>query len=201
MIKKKWIRPLSISSIVIILGGISGCSGYIPPLLVLRANYNVSRGEYQTAVVDYLRASGNSEYDAWISYNLGNVYHALGENEGAVEMWERSRQSDAADLLFGASFNRGVYAYERGLYDEALAQFRTALEVAPSSLAAKRNYELALEKLRAEEEIGEAGEAGDPVNPIPDQSGNRILDYVGRKEEQRWRANAERSVEPGVQDW
>lgn len=192
-----WRLSLAFVSLIVF----AGCGGYVPHLLVMRANYNVSRGQYQNAVVDYLRASENTDYNHWISYNLGNVYHALGENTGAVEMWERALESDTAELMFGASFNRGVFLYERGRYREALEQFKVALQVAPTSRAAKKNFELTLEKIQAEEEIGRSNDSTAPVKAVADQSSSRILDYVGRKEEQRWRANAEQAVDPSVQDW
>jgi hypothetical protein len=59
------------------------CNAYFPHLRVIRANYNVSRGEYQPAIVDYLRAQEVPDYSEWISYNLGTVYHYLGESGAA----------------------------------------------------------------------------------------------------------------------
>jgi tetratricopeptide (TPR) repeat protein len=181
------------------------CGQEFPQLRVVRGNYSVSRGDYQKAIVDYLRAREHSEYVPWISYNLGNVYHFLGEAEAAVEQWNRAQNVDVPDLQFGAAFNRGVYYFEQGRYEEALEQFRFALLVDPSNRAAKQNFEITYERLESGSgltrdstsmEEGRSGESGGE-----ESTATRMLDYVRRKEEQRWRANAERSPTEEVRDW
>ena len=189
--------------IVALVTALASCNAYFPHLRVIRANYNVSRGEYQPAVVDYLRARDDSEVEPWLSYNLGNVYHFLGESPAAVEEWEASRDSGVEDLMFGSSFNRGVFLYEQGRFDEAIGEFRFALQIDPGSRAAKNNLELTLEKIAAGSELeGEttAGTSGAGSNQDDDGT-TRMLDYVRRKEEQRWRANSGDGVAPDAQDW
>jgi tetratricopeptide (TPR) repeat protein len=183
------------------------CNAYFPHLRVIRANYNVSRGEYQPAIVDYLRAQDAPEYAEWISYNLGTVYHYLGEAGAAGERWEEARASGVDDLVFGSSFNRGVFLFEQGRYAEAFREFRFALMVNPSNRPAKANLELTLERMAAGSELeGEGGRGDTRDGETPDDStaaggSNRMLDYVRRKEEQRWRANSEESVPEGERDW
>ncbi|POR03593.1 hypothetical protein AU468_04930 [Alkalispirochaeta sphaeroplastigenens] len=183
-----------------------GCNAYGPHFLVLEGNYSVSRGEYQAAIVSYLRAQEAGEYGPWLSYNLGNVYHYLGESGAALERWDSSREVDSRDILFGASFNSGVYYFEQGRYRDARRQFRIALEVNPSSVAAKQNLELTLERLSAEADLTGAGGAVERPGTVREISpggagANRMLDYIKRREEQRWRANQETRVSPDVQDW
>ncbi|SIQ64232.1 Tetratricopeptide repeat-containing protein [Alkalispirochaeta americana] len=192
--------------VVVVIFSLPGCNIHRPHILALGGNYSVSRGEYQAAIVSYLRAQESAEYSPWLSYNLGNVYHYLGESEAALERWDSSRESDSRELLFGASFNSGVYYFEQGRYREARRQFRIALEVNPSSVAAKQNFELTLERLSAEADLTGAGgltERAGPASGIsPGGAGtNRMLDYIKRREEQRWRANQETRVSPDVQDW
>ena len=194
---------LSITSIGILWMLVS-CNAYVPHLQVVRANYNVSRGEYQPAIVDYLRAQETAQFGNWLSYNLGNVYHFLGEAEAADDRWEAARSSNVTDLLFGASFNQGVYLYEQGRYGEALAQFRFALSVEPESVAAKNNFELTLEKIEAGSELAGRSRASTESGSGVSQDGTgatRMLDYMRRTEEQRWRANLDAGVSPTASDW
>ncbi|MCG8479542.1 MAG: hypothetical protein MI724_10635 [Spirochaetales bacterium] len=194
---------MSLASIGFLLVLVS-CNAYLPHLQVVRANYNVSRGEYQPAIVDYLRAQETAQFEDWLSYNLGNVYHFLGESEAADDRWESARTSNVTDLLFGASFNQGVYLYEQGRYEEALTEFRFALSVEPQSVAAKNNFELTLEKIEAGSELAGRGSvsAGGGSSSSEDGTGaTRMLDYMRRKEEQRWRANVEVGVSPAAEDW
>lgn len=201
-------RALLASLLLITVFLTSGCNVYRSHLLTIRANYNVSRGEYQPAIVDYLRARESGQFDHWLAYNLGNVYHYLGESNAALERWDFSRASDARDLRYGASFNRGVYFFEQGRYREARTQFRTALEVDPTSVAAKRNLELTLERLTAEADLtgdippgSETSTSGAATAADGSGGGNRMLDYMRRREEQRWRANQQHRVAPDVEDW
>jgi tetratricopeptide (TPR) repeat protein len=204
-------RPLATPMYAVVLAAafaITSCAPYAPHARVARANYNVSRGEYQAAIVDYLRALETDEYDDWLAYNLANVYHFLGESEAAVDRWERAQTGDVEDLLFGASFNTGVYLYEQGRYNEAFDRFRFALTIDPSSVDAKRNLELAIEKIAAETELSnETGDAATVQDPEAEEqqqgssAGTRMLDYVRRKQEQRWRATRESVPSTEARDW
>lgn len=187
---------------------LSGCNLYGPHFLTARANYNVSRGEYQPAIVDYLRAREGGQFDHWLAYNLGNVYHFLGESNAALERWDHARSSESRDLVFRASFNRGVYFLEQGRYREARRHFRTALELEPANRAAKWNLELALERISAEADLTSETASMDPAagTTRADTSGaggggSRMLDYMRRREEQRWRASRQVDVDPDVEDW
>ena len=184
------------------VGGLLSCTPYTPHLRVARANYNVSRGEYQAAIVDYLRALESEGYERWLSYNLANVYHYLGESGAALDRWTFARDGSVEDLVFGASFNTGVYLYEQGRYTSAFEQFRFALVIDPGSIEAKLNLELTLEKIAAESELTE--ESGGSVSTEgSDEPGasTRMLDYIRRKEEQRWRAATEQRSVEGDRDW
>lgn len=200
-------RILATLGTVFVFLGIASCTPYTPHARVVRANYNVSRGEYQAAIVDYLRALESEQYELWLSYNLANVYHYLGESGAAVERWDDAQGGDVADLIFGAAFNSGVYLYERGHYEEAFDRFRYALTIDPMNVDAKQNLELTLGKISAEAEIGEDGDTSPSTTEVDNAevggpgTGTRMLDYVRRKEEQRWRASSESTPETGVRDW
>ncbi len=205
-------KKLGTIAMTLVLGGLvlplAGCNVYRPHLLTIRANYNTSRGEYQPAIVDYLRARDGGHFERWLAYNLGNVYHFLGESNAALERWEFARDTDAAPLIYNASFNRGVYFLEQGRYREARNQFRTALEVEPASVDAKRNFELTLERLSAETDLTgdlpseDSAEAPTgAVSPPESTGGSRMLDYMRRREDQRWRANQQMLADPDVEDW
>ena len=66
----------------------SSCSNSQIYIDVIEGNYAFSRGEYQEANLAYLKVKGEEPFDEYISYNLGNVYYALGEIDSAFEEWE-----------------------------------------------------------------------------------------------------------------
>ncbi|MFW5643127.1 MAG: tetratricopeptide repeat protein [Alkalispirochaeta sp.] len=187
---------------LILLGS---CSGEWPHARVIQGNYNVSRGEYQRSIVDYLQARGETVYEPWIAYNLGNVYHFLGEADAALDQWDIAQETDVPDLQFGARFNRGVYYLEQGRYEAAVTAFRSALLVDPTSVAAKGNFEIALSRLQSASDFSGEEErlddTGDDDDATPETTATRMLDYVRRKEEQQWRANAEAQTPLEEQDW
>lgn len=197
---------------------LAGCSSGGPMITVLRGNLAYGRGDYQTALVHYLAAEEDAEDRGWLLFNTGNVYYALGEQEAALTAWADARTvSTPADpggdapagstlLIHAASYNRGVLLYQRGDYQDAYDEFRYALTVNPQSMAAKTNLELALRRIRSAEQAEEVGggAAGNGSDGEPDEAGAatlRILEYVRRKEAQRWFANRESDDSSDPRDW
>lgn len=187
---------------LVILPFLAGCAPLHSHLEVLQGNYFFSRGDYQESIVSYLTLLEEPEVGEYVSYNLGNVYQALGEGNAALRMWEEAERSEDASLLFRVSFNRGVFYFERGEYAEAFDAFKEALRLNDSSLSAKINLELTLLRLNAEEQLtpqsgeqqgGEAQEIGSEAL--------RVLEFVRRKEQQRWEANRETETSEFRRDW
>lgn len=179
----------------------TSCLRFEPYYFVFKGNNDFKKGDFQSANVEYLKSAKYEEYSAWISYNLGTVYNALGENDAAQEEWEKVVLSRNKDLEFLSTFNLGTVYYKQGRYEEAFNSFRNALILVPESNPAKINLEYTLQKLQAK------GGDQDKVPPqlpggsrFPDEI-NRILEYIQRKEEYIWRSPD--TVEPSkeVLDW
>lgn len=167
---------------------LSSCDGSSAHLAVLRGNHAFEQGDYQEATVLYLRHREHATYGGWIAYNLGNVYHSLGEFSAAVDMWDAAAGVEDPELGFAVAFNRGVLAYERGQYQRAYELFREALRINAASIAAKRNLELTLRKLEAGENLDDrdGGEEEGGAQQELSSDAVRILEYVRRKEEAQW---------------
>ena len=182
---------------------LSGCSVGGPMLAVLQGNLAYGRGEYQVALVHYLSAQENVSDRGWLLFNSGNVYYALGEQDAALSAWNDARQGGITLLIHAASYNRGVLFYQRGDYRDAYDEFRYALSVNAKSVAAKANLELALQKIRSAEQAEQIGEeaAGEGPGDEADDASLRILEYVRRKEAQRWYANRESDDTTDLRDW
>ncbi len=191
-----------------------GCSSAGPVLAVIRGNMAYGRGDYQAALLRYLSADDEA-YQGWLLYNAGNVYFALGEQDAALEAWDQARKAviegnavsrtAAATLVHAASYNRGVLFYQRGEYRAAYDEFRYALTVESGNVAAKENLELSLHKTRAAEQGSQIGSGVDPVSGQTDDDRGpttmRILEYVRRKEAQRWYASREIDAITDPRDW
>lgn len=193
---------------------LSGCSAGAPMLSVLRGNVAYARGDFQSALVHYLATEEDVSDRAWLMFNVGNVYYAMGEQEAALAAWSDAQVASGipeatsldarqTTLVHAASYNRGVLLFQQGRFDAARDEFRYALEVNSRSMAAKRNLEITLARLESAEQASEPRETqGDgPPDPSDDEQTIRILEYVRRKEAQRWFANREDEELGDVQDW
>jgi len=185
---------------VIVLVG--ACGAGDPYVSVIEGNYAFGQGRYQDATVRYLQALSRGSYSDWISYDLGNVYHSLGESDAALQMWKRASHSADSSLRFGVAFNQGVQFYELGDYPEAYASFRRALEFDSSNINAKINLELTLQKLQPTAESPSTQQPVPPKTPeITNQDSQRVLDYVRRKEAQEWAPGKTKPPQPAANDW
>lgn len=178
------------------------CGGSSPHLAVLQGNYAFGRGDYQTATVHYLTANAREDHEPWIDYNLGNVYYALGELDAALEQWEVAAADAPDEILFGVHFNRGVLYYELAHYESAYREFRDALEIDGSSVEAKINLELSLQKSGGVEGGPSARGtiSGSESEEVGAQAA-RVLQYIRRKERQRWSGDDDTIEQPSSNDW
>ena len=199
------LNSLVACSVLVVLGSCSSATAHIA---VARANQNFGRGNFQRAMVAYLRLLSIERYSSLLAYNLGNVYHSLGEGEAALRMWDNARTTASQKLLFNIVFNKGVQFYEQGRYQEAFEQFRHALELNGSDLDTKLNLELSLRKLRAGEAIA-ANRRSSPTatteseaDSTTDTESLRLLEYIRRKEGQIWSALLQPTGRsPADRDW
>ena len=168
----------------------SGCGAYLPHALVLRANYNAGRGEYETALRDYRRAAELGGHEQALAYNRGNIDHLEGRYVGALRSWELADRGDDRELRFRVAFNRAVHSFDQGDFGDALQRFRGALTLDPGNAAARVGFELSLQRLEAERELQHSDDAALPTGSttgLSDASA-AVLNAAARSEERRWRA-------------
>jgi tetratricopeptide (TPR) repeat protein len=189
-------------AVLITLGVAVGCGFGDPYVSVVEGNYAYGQGRYQDSTVHYLQAISKGSYGDWISYDLGNVYHSLGESDAALQMWRRAAASNDTTLRYGTSYNLGVQYYELGDYEKAYNSFRKALEYNPSSINAKVNLELSLRKLQPTTDSSSFEQPKPSDKPaISEQDSRRVLDYVRRKEAQEWVPGKTQAPESAPDDW
>ncbi len=182
---------------------LSGCSKAQVYYQVASGNWAYDRGDYQDAIIDYLNAGRSGLYSGYTAYDLGNVYHALGEGEAAAVEWAKAERSNDPTLRGSTLFNEGILAYEIGHYRVAYLAFRRTLEIDPSDISAKIDLELAYQKMRTQENPpgGGAGPS-EPIRVVKDKSQvNRELDFIREKEDQHWKAAEKAPPAPEVPDW
>ena len=104
---------------------------------MLYGNYHYTQGEFGRATISYIRGLEGGGAEPFIHYNLGNVYHALGEAEAAVGTLESVLDGDEGpELASRVNFNLGSIAYQLGRYEQAVARYVDALSADPDDVEA-----------------------------------------------------------------
>ena len=156
-------------------------------LNVVEGNYAFSRGEYQEANLDYLKVNDKKFFRDYLSYNLGNVYYALGEIDSAFTEWQSIDNESVNDITIRSFFNTGVLLFELSRYEEAYKIFRKILELDSSNVNAKINLEHCIQKMNftTENRINSQDSSMEGFEKAEDVS--RVLDFVKRRESHAWK--------------
>lgn len=187
---------ISLGGLVLLL---ASCTEWGGGWAIAQGNAAFQRGEFQKASLSYLAAQDAGSSLDVVHYNLGNVYNALGETNTALAVWAQIGQPGSEELAYRLAFNRGYLLYQRGQYEDACREFRTALIMKPSSLDAKRNLEICLLKTQ---NFGTALPARSRTDRTdPGETQRALLDYINRLEGTRWKANNRPDLPVVSSDW
>lgn len=176
------------------------CDRLVESGTIIAGNQKYRSGEYQEAVINYLKGFDSESNRDYFYYNLGNVYSSLGEYPSAFSIWELTDGGVNTKLKFNLLYNRGFLEYQLGNYKEAYRLNREALAVMPSNIKAKINLELSLNKMNAAS-YGLSSESESAVNKEVFESDEtkRILEYVRQKEAISW--GSEQREQELENDW
>ncbi|MCK5673756.1 MAG: hypothetical protein KAH95_10275 [Spirochaetales bacterium] len=180
----------------------SSCSNSQAYLDVIEGNYAFSRGEYEEANLSYLKVKNLKPYQEYVSYNLGNVYYALGEIDSAFDEWQSIDTTLENEITIRSLFNTGVLLFELSRYEEAYKIFRTILELESSNLDAKINLEYCIQKMnfKTENKISNQEISFEDSQQTDDVS--RVLDFVKRRETYVWESAVESNQDYStLKDW
>jgi Ca-activated chloride channel family protein len=174
---------------------------------VAYGNYKYAQGKYGQATISYMRALRTVRDRSVLFYNLGNVYHALGETDSATNTLSQAVSVGEWDELESrANFNLGSIYYELGEYKRAAERYIASLVANPNDIDAKINLELALKRMRSDAEAeAKTDVKPDKEKPLSERN-QKILRLIQRREEESWRSkrSSDKSKVPvqGVQeDW
>ncbi|HUV07639.1 MAG TPA: tetratricopeptide repeat protein [Spirochaetia bacterium] len=179
---------------------LSGCGR--PMFEVIHGNYRFTQGEFAQATISYMKALGDTDQKQVLYYNLGNVYHALGEIEPAISSLDRAHSgAEDQELRSRAHFNLGNIFYELGEYDRAVSHYIDALSARPNDVETKVNLELALKKMSSDRVEKQESTAGVQRRKPLDKEYQSILSLVKEKEEKLWQSQHTGETERFPNDW
>ncbi len=189
--------------LVLVLGSFGflvSCSSPGPYIDVLKGNFFYYRGDYERAAAAYMQGTNSGNKHGRLSYNLGNVYFALGEVPAAIDKFKESSHSADTEILFRADYNLGVIYYQLADFEKAYHYFIEALKIKPSDMDSKIDLEYSLQKLRSS--INLKNNKSDKRKKTGlKNSALRLLEYIHSREEYIWSSRQIKPSPDTVRDW
>lgn len=171
---------------------------------VLSGTLAWSGQDWESSSASFLRGEAGTEDTVvrdYALYGLAATCLAQGEYDAAEAYLERVLESPIDEIRSGAWYQAGTIAYLRGEYAAAVAAFKRSLRVDPSRVDAKVNLELCLRSLneakarRAPSAAGVREEKGEGAGI------EAMFTLIRKKEQDRWRNQAEDDSESSVADY
>jgi Ca-activated chloride channel family protein len=111
-----------------------------------------AQGKYEDAERAYLDAQVNSPGRPEILYNLGNSLIKQNKCEQGIQALRQSMSKGNDAIKESSWFNTGNALFLMGNYRDSAQAFIQALRLNPADMDAKHNLELALKKVKAQEQ-------------------------------------------------
>jgi tetratricopeptide (TPR) repeat protein len=113
-------------------------------------NQLAHEGRYSDALNHYETARIERPGTPEIDYNIGNVFHAMGEFDTALVAYQEALSGVAEPLVPSTYYNMGNTLYRKSDFPSALEAYKRALLANPNDRDAKFNLELALREMEAD---------------------------------------------------
>ncbi|MEM5948375.1 tetratricopeptide repeat protein [Spirochaetia bacterium 38H-sp] len=155
--------------------------------MMTRGYLAFTRGDYQDALLSYLDIENITSDYHMLSYNIGVIYQAL-DQEKSLKKWLEAEKSDNAAIKVSALYNIGLYYYNSGKYQEAYTYFLQALKISPADMDIKINLELAYQRLIAISGTTSSADVENKKQKTRRSENSYILQYLKKKEQDRWKS-------------
>ncbi len=152
-------------------------------LEVQRGNSLFRQMRYQEALRHYLKALSRKPLPQ-IHYNIGCCLYRLGRLDEAERAFLLALEGGES---FPLRLKLGNLYFRKGLYDKAIEQYKRALRLEPSNIAAKINLELALRRKK--------------VSPPPKKLPKELKRFLFEKEREVFRKKWKEKGKPSKKDW
>jgi Ca-activated chloride channel family protein len=179
-------KRMSLVSLAVIVFFLSSCSE--GKLLLLEANYLISRGRYDEAVVPSQKALNYENAAPYAEYSLGLTFHSLDDDKAALQRYSNSQRildnisvNEHRELRYRNYYNSGIIYFDEGNFNSAAEAFKEALRIDPKKMDAKRNLEISLMSIQIEAERNNNTETRSETREI-------LFDYLRQHEQNQWKS-------------
>jgi Ca-activated chloride channel family protein len=179
-------KRMSLVSLAVIVFFLSSCSE--GRLLLLEANYLISRGRYDEAIVPSQKALNYETTAPYAEYSLGLTFHSLDDDNAALQRYGNSQKmldnisaNEHRELRYRNYYNSGIIYFDEGNFNSAAEAFREALRIDPQKMDAKHNLEISLMSIQIETNRKNNTETRSEAREI-------LFDYLKQREQQQWKS-------------
>jgi tetratricopeptide (TPR) repeat protein len=123
-----------------------------PRRVTARGRDEYARGSHPQALAAFEEAAGSRPGDPAVRFNVADGLYKNGRYDEAGTLFKALGAEAASPLAFPSRYNLGNTLYQKQDYKGAIAAYRDALRLAPDDADTRRNLELALRKLKEQEE-------------------------------------------------
>ncbi len=154
------------------------------------------RGNHPQALSAFERAAGARPRDAAVGFDVADGLYKNGRYDEAATLF-RALGADAGSPLAGASrFNLGNSLFQKKDYKGAVQAYRDALQLAPGDADARRNLELALRALLAQQEQQKRQQQSQDQKQDQQQKQNGGQDQKGQQQKPEQGKNGQSQPRP-----
>jgi tetratricopeptide (TPR) repeat protein len=144
-----WMRARSGAGIASVLAAVGGVAlAASTRSLNEDGNQAYRAARFEDALRAYTEAQVRSPESPEVQYNIGNVFYRQEDYERASEAYRKALEGAGSLLRRDAAYNLGNARFQAQDYAGAAAAYRGALTLDPSDRDAKRNLEIALQRLQ-----------------------------------------------------
>ena len=133
------------------------------------------KGEYEAALRRYLEAQQEGRARPELHFNAGDALYKQEKYAEAMQEMGRAADGTHPDMSAAAHYNLGNALFRQEKFQEAVGAYKKSLELKPDDIDAKINLELALEKLKQQQ---------NQQNQNQDQDGQDEQDQQDKNQDQ-----------------
>ncbi len=146
------LRILSVFAIAAILAAFSNLRAESVTSKNKEGNQLYTQGKYEDAEKAYLEAQAQEPGKPEVIYNLGNSLIRQKKYDQGIQTLRQSISKGSPELKENSWYNTGNALFSKGEYRDSAEAFIQALRLDPGDKDAKHNLELALLKLKQQEQ-------------------------------------------------
>ena len=166
------------------------------------------KGEYEAALRRYLEAQQEGRARPELHFNAGDALYKQEKYAEAMQEMGRAANGTHPDMSAAAHYNLGNALFRQEKFQEAVGAYKKSLELKPDDIDAKINLELALEKLKQQQDQQNQNQDGQDEqdqqdknqDQNQDQQNNQNQDQQNNQDDQDNQDQQDQQNQQGQQD-